>query len=66
MRAALFSYDGGMASSATELMTVLANLVPVVVSWHVLCSYRSGFEGGGVEVGRPSPARGPVRRCHQR
>jgi hypothetical protein len=42
---------GGTASSATELTTVLANLVPVVASWRVLCSYRSGFEGGGVEVG---------------
>jgi hypothetical protein len=61
---------GGMASSATELMSVLANLVPVVASWRVLCSHRSGFEGGGVEVGCPAvvcePARGgrprgPVR-----
>jgi hypothetical protein len=59
-----------MASSAVELTTVLANLVPVVASWRVLCPNRSGFEGGGVVVGRPvvvcSQARGgrprrPVR-----
>jgi hypothetical protein len=36
---------GGMASSAVELTAVLANLVPVVVSWRVLCPHRSGFEG---------------------
>jgi hypothetical protein len=42
---------GGMASSATELTTVLANLTLVGVSWRVLCPYRSDFEGSGVEVG---------------
>jgi hypothetical protein len=44
-----------------ELTTVLANLVPVGVSWHVLCSYRSGFEGSGVEVGCPAIVHGPAR-----
>jgi hypothetical protein len=52
---------GGVACSATELTTVLANLAPVGASWHVLCSYRSGFEDGGVEVGCPAVARGPIR-----
>jgi hypothetical protein len=45
-----------MASSATELTAVLANPAPVAASWRVLCSYRSGFEGGGVVVGRPAVA----------
>jgi hypothetical protein len=57
---------GGVASSATELATVLANLALVGTSWRFLCSYRSGFEGGGVEVGCPVVARGPARQCHQR
>jgi hypothetical protein len=48
----------GMASSAAELTTVLANLVPVGASWRVLCSYMSGFEGAGVEVGCPAVVRG--------
>jgi hypothetical protein len=56
----------GMARSATELTTVLANLSPVGASWRVLCPYRGGFEGGSVEVGRPATARGPARGCHQR
>jgi hypothetical protein len=51
---------GGVASSVTELATVLANLAPIGASWRVLCSYRSGFEGGGVEVGCPTVARGPA------
>jgi hypothetical protein len=55
----------GMASSATELTTVLANLSPVGSSWRVLCPYRSDFEGGGVEVGCPTAARGPARGCRQ-
>jgi hypothetical protein len=46
-----FPTCGGMASSATELTAVLANPAPVEASWRVLCSYRSGFEGGGVVVG---------------
>jgi hypothetical protein len=40
-----------MASSAMELTVVLANPAHVEASWCVLCSYRSGFEGGGVAVG---------------
>jgi hypothetical protein len=55
-----------MACSATELMTVLANLAPVGASWRVLYSYRSGFEGGGVEIGCPAVARGPARGRRQR
>jgi hypothetical protein len=56
----------GMASSATELTTALANLAPVGASWRVLCPYRGGFEGGGVEVVCPVAARGPARGCRQR
>jgi hypothetical protein len=48
-----------VASSATELTTVLTNLAPVGASWHVVCSYRSGFEGGGVAIGCPAVARRP-------
>jgi hypothetical protein len=44
-----------------ELTTVLANLVPVVASWCVLCSYRSGFKGGGAAVGCPTVVREPAR-----
>jgi hypothetical protein len=46
-----FPTCGGMASSAMELTAVLVNPAPVEASWCVLCSYRSGFEGGGVAVG---------------
>jgi hypothetical protein len=56
----------GMASSAAELTTVLANLAPVGASWRVLCPYESGFKGGGVEVGCPAAARGPTRGWCQR
>jgi hypothetical protein len=49
-------------SSAVELTTVLANLVPVVASWRVLCPHRSGFEGGDVVVDRPAAVRGPTSR----
>jgi hypothetical protein len=52
-----FPTCGGMACSATELTTILANLAPVGTSWRVLCPYRSGFEGGGVEVACPTAAR---------
>jgi hypothetical protein len=45
-------------SSATELTAVLANPTPVEASWCVLCSYGSGFEGGGIVVGRPAAAAG--------
>jgi hypothetical protein len=41
-----------------ELTAVLANPAPVEASWRVLCSYRSGFEGGGLVVGRPAAATG--------
>jgi hypothetical protein len=47
-----------MASNATELTAVLTNPAPVKASLRVLCSYRSGFEGGGVVVGRPAAAAG--------
>jgi hypothetical protein len=55
-----------MASSAAELTTILANLAPVGALWRVLCPYRNGFEGGGVEVGCPAAARGPARGCRRR
>jgi hypothetical protein len=57
---------GGVASSVTELSTVLANLAPVGASWRVLCPYRSDFEGSGVEAGCPAAVRGPARGCCQR
>jgi hypothetical protein len=53
-----FPMCGSMAGSATELTAVLANPAPVEASWCVLCSYRSGFEGGGVVVGRLAVAVG--------
>jgi hypothetical protein len=53
-----FPTCGGMASSAMELTSVLANPAPAEASWRVLCSYRSGFEGGGVVVGRLATAVG--------
>jgi hypothetical protein len=46
-----FCACSGMANSAAELTAVLANPAPVEASWCVLCSYRSGFEGGSVAVG---------------
>jgi hypothetical protein len=49
-----------MASSAMELTAVLAKPAPVEASWRVLCSYRSGFEGGGAVVGRPAAAAGQL------
>jgi hypothetical protein len=55
-----FPTCGGVASSATGLTVILANPVPVEASWRVLCSYRSGFEGGGVVVGRPAAAAGRI------
>jgi hypothetical protein len=57
---------GGVASSATELTTVLANPAPVGASWRVLCPYKDDFEGSGVEVGCPAAAHGPVRGRRQR
>jgi hypothetical protein len=57
---------GGVASCATELTVVLANPAPVGASWCVLYPYRSSFAGGGVVVGCPTAARGPVRGCCQR
>jgi hypothetical protein len=55
---ALFSFVWRRASSAMEQTAVLANPAPVEASWRVLCLYRSGFEGGGVVVGRPAAAAG--------
>jgi hypothetical protein len=55
-----FSTCRSMASSATELTAVLANPALFEAAWHVLCSYRSGFEGGGIVVGRPAAVRGPT------
>jgi hypothetical protein len=51
-----FPTCGSMASSVMELTAVLANPAPAEASWRVLCSYRSGYEGGGVVVGRPAVA----------
>jgi hypothetical protein len=49
--------------SATELTTVLANLAPIGALRRVLCLYRGGFEGGGLEVARPAAARMLTRGC---
>jgi hypothetical protein len=43
-----------MSNSAAEPTSVLANPAPIEVSWCVLCSYGSGFEGCGAVVGRPA------------
>jgi hypothetical protein len=53
-----FPTCGGVASSAMELMAILANPAPVRAPWCVLCSYRRGFEGGGVVVAHPAAAVG--------
>jgi hypothetical protein len=53
-----FPTYGGVASSATELTAVLENPAPIEASWRIPCSYRSGFEGGGVVVGRPAAVAG--------
>jgi hypothetical protein len=55
-----FAMCGGVAHSAGELVAVLANLVPVMVSWRALCLNRGGFKGGGVAVdwGVPRRTRG--------
>jgi hypothetical protein len=58
MHAALFPYVWRRGGSATELTAVLANPAPVGVSWRVLCSHRSGFEGDDVVVGRLATAVG--------
>jgi hypothetical protein len=59
-------FIGQGGSSATELTVVLVNLAQVEASWRVLCSYRSGFEGGGVAIGRPATVHGLIRGCRQR
>jgi hypothetical protein len=56
----------GMVCSAAELTIILADLAPVLASWRILCSYRSGLEGGGIEVARPAAARGSARGCRRR
>jgi hypothetical protein len=50
-----FSMCRGMANNAAEMTAVLANPAPVEASWCVLCSHRSGFEGGGVAIGGLTP-----------
>jgi hypothetical protein len=45
-----FATCGGVAYSAMELTTVLANLASTTVSWRVLCLNMDDFEGGGVVV----------------
>jgi hypothetical protein len=55
-----------MASSAAELTTVLANLALVEVSWRVLRTYRSDFEGNSRRGWRPAAVRGPTRGWSQR
>jgi hypothetical protein len=46
MHAALFPYVWGYVEQCCGVTAVLANLAPVDVSWCILCSDRSGFEGG--------------------
>jgi hypothetical protein len=47
-----FATCGGIAYSAMELTTVLANLAPVTASWRALCLNRGDFEGRSVVVDR--------------
>jgi hypothetical protein len=47
-----FPMCSGMANNAVELTAVLAVPAPIEASRHVLCSYRSGFEGCSAAVGR--------------
>jgi hypothetical protein len=42
----------GMADSATEWTSVLANLASGGASWHALCPSRSSFVGGDIEISR--------------
>jgi hypothetical protein len=58
-----FPTCGGMASSAMELTAVRASPPPAGASWCVLCSRRSGFEGGGIVVGRRVAVHEPIKGC---
>jgi hypothetical protein len=63
MRAALFPYVWRHGEQCHRATVVLAIPPPAGASWCVLCLYRSGFEGGGVAVGRLAAVHGPIRGC---
>jgi hypothetical protein len=52
MRAALFPYVWRHGEQCHGVDGRPGESSPVGASWCVLCSYRSGLEGGGVVVGR--------------
>jgi hypothetical protein len=58
MRAALFSYVWRRGEQCHGADSRPGEPTPVGASWRVLCSNRSGFEGGGVVVGCPAAAAG--------
>jgi hypothetical protein len=66
MRATLFSYVWRHGKQFYGVDSHLGESRPVVASWRVLCPNRSGFEGGGVEVGCSAAAYELVRGCRQR
>jgi hypothetical protein len=52
-----------MVYNDTELMVVLTNLAPGGTSQRVLCSCRSGFEGGAVGASRLIAVRTLAQGC---
>jgi hypothetical protein len=58
MRAALFSYVWRRGEQCHGADSCPGEPTPVGASWRVLCSYKSGFEGGGVVVGCLAAAAG--------
>jgi hypothetical protein len=66
MRAALFSYVWRRGEQCHRVDDHPGESCSVMASWRVLCPNRSGFEGGGIEVGCPAATRGPARGCRQR
>jgi hypothetical protein len=54
MHAALFPYVWRHGEQCHGADGCPGESSPAGASWCVLCSYRSGLEGGGVAVGRPA------------
>jgi hypothetical protein len=54
MHAALFPYMWRHGEQCHGADDRPGESSPTAASWCVLCSYRSGLEGGGVAVGRPA------------
>jgi hypothetical protein len=66
MRATLFSYVWRRGEQCHRVDDRPGESCSIMASWRILCPNRSGFEGGGVEVGCPAATCEPVRGCHQR